>query len=381
MVDRASAMDTVHAFQSKPLSKQVVQCTACEHWCAVGLDEVGKCHVRMNRNGQLVSLVYGRAAAAHVDPVEKKPLFHFLPGQPVFSIGTLGCNFHCQFCQNWQISQPGRAGRRREPEPSVEREKRSGEIARRLARSGQHLPPEEIVSICRARGVPMIAYTYNEPTVYYEYTFDTARLAFEHGIRNIYVTNGFQTLAAIDSIAPYLHAMNVDLKGYTEQFYRATCGGRLEPVLRNIEYVAQRTDIWIEVTTLVVPGMNDSDAELRDIAQFLASVSCDLPWHISAFHPDYHIRDRPATPRERLERAYTIGIEAGLRYVYVGNLTDPERTNTYCPQCGEALIHRMWYEARPVWLEPPHGDLVDGEETGLPGECPECGTVIAGVWQ
>jgi pyruvate formate lyase activating enzyme len=227
----------------------------------------------------------------------------------------------------------------------------------------------------------MIAYTYNEPTVYYEYTFDTARLAVEHGIRNLYVTNGFQTLAAIDSIAPYLHAMNVDLKGYTEQFYRATCGGRLEPVLRNIEYVAQKTDIWIEVTTLVVPGMNDSDAELRDIAQFLASVSCDIPWHISAFHPDYHIRDRPATPRERLERAYAIGIESGLRYVYVGNLMDPKRTNTYCPQCGEALIHRMWYEARPVWPEPPNGDIVDGKETGLPGECPECGTVIAGVWR
>jgi len=341
-------MDAKHAFQSKALSGQVVQCTACEHKCAIRPGEVGKCNVRLNQEGQLVSLVYGRAAAAHVDPIEKKPLFHFLPTQTAFSIGTLGCNFHCNFCQNWNISQPS-------------------ELARKPARLGQDLPPAEIVEFCRARGIPMIAYTYNEPTVFFEYTFDTAKLAVEHGIRNVYVSNGFQTLAAIDAIAPYLHAINVDLKAFTDEFYRETCSGRLQPVLRNIEYIANQTDIWIEVTTLVVPGMNDSEAELRDIAQFLAGVSVDLPWHISAFHPDYQVRDRPATPRKTLERAYTIGVEAGLRYVYVGNLMDDERANTYCPRCGETLISRVWHQVRPVWTEA--------------GVCPTCGVTIAGVWR
>ena len=336
------------AFQSKPLSQQAVQCTACERWCALQPGEVGKCNVRMNQDGQLVSLVYGRAVAVHVDPVEKKPLFHFLPSQQAFSIGTLGCNFQCPFCQNWQISQPG-------------------ELARNPARLGQHLPPAEIVAICRARGIPMIAYTYNEPTVFFEYTYDTAKLAVEEGIRNLYVSNGFLTLEAIDALAPYLHAINIDLKAFSEQFYRETCHGRLKPVLRNIQYIAQETDTWVEVTTLIVPGMNDSEGELEEIAQFLAAVSPDIPWHISAFHPDYKVRDRPATPRATLERAYDIGQEAGLRYIYVGNLMDAERSGTYCPQCGKMLIQRMWYQVQPLWAEP--------------GICPACGTSIAGVWR
>jgi len=341
-------MDAKYAFQSKSLTGQMVKCTACEHCCALRPGEVGKCNVRLNQDGQLLSLMYGRAAAAHIDPVEKKPLFHFLPTQSAFSIGTLGCNFHCHFCQNWRISQPG-------------------ELASTPDRLGQHLPPAEIVAFCRARQIPMIAYTYNEPTVFFEYTFDTAKLAVEHGIRNVYVSNGFQTLAAIDAIAPYLQAINVDLKAFTEKFYRETCHGRLKPVLRNIEYLANQTDIWVEVTTLVVPGMNDSDEELRDIAHFLASVNPDLPWHISAFHPDYQVRDRPATSRKSLERAFAIGVEAGLRYVYVGNLMDAERANTLCPQCGETLIRRRWYQVRPVWKEP--------------GVCPSCGAKIAGVWR
>jgi len=336
------------AFQSKILSKQTVQCTACEHWCALKPGEVGKCNVRLNQEGQLISVVYGRAAAAHLDPIEKKPLFHFLPTQSVFSIGTLGCNFHCQFCQNWHISQPGT-------------------LLQNPTRLGEQLSPTEIVEKCRSSRIPMIAYTYNEPTVFFEYSYDTAKLAAEHNIRNIYVSNGFQTKVAIDTIAPYLHAINVDLKAFTDEFYQQTCHGRLKPVLRNIEYIAQQTDIWIEVTTLVVPGMNDSDAELQDIAQFLASVSPDLPWHISAFHPDYQVRDRERTPRETLERVYAVGVEAGLRYVYVGNLMDAERSNTFCPQCKTALIRRMWYEVQPLWKEP--------------GICHNCGSQIAGVWR
>ena len=337
-----------HAFQSRELSGEVVQCTACEHWCAIEPGECGKCRVRCNEDGQLVLLVYGRAAAAHIDPIEKKPLFHFLPGQSVFSIGTLGCNFSCDFCQNWRISQPQR-------------------LSRTPERLGQHLPPAEIVAQCRARGIPLIAYTYNEPTVFFEYTYDTAKLAAEEGIRNVYVSNGFQTPAAIETIAPYLHAINVDLKAFNDRFYQQTCGGRLKPILRNIETIATQTDIWIEVTTLVVPGMNDSDAELRDIAQFLAAASPSLPWHISAFHPDYQAQDLPPTPRESLERAYAIGKEAGLQNVYVGNLVDTDRANTYCPQCGETLIRRLWYQVQPLWQEP--------------GVCPACGAQIAGVWR
>jgi pyruvate formate lyase activating enzyme len=309
--------------------------------------EVGKCQVRLNQDGVLVSLVYGRAAAAHLDPIEKKPLYHFLPTQPAFSIGTLGCNFHCQFCQNWNISQPGR-------------------LLERPARLGQALSPDEIVRLCRERAIPIIAYTYNEPTVFFEYTLDTARLAVKYGIRNVYVSNGFQTREAIDAIAPYLHAINVDLKAFTDRFYRETCGGRLQPILRNSAYMANETPIWVEVTTLVVPGMNDSEAELRDIAEFLASVSVELPWHLSAFHPDYQVLDRPATPRAALERAYAIGVEAGLQYVYVGNLVDARRSSTYCPQCGEMVVSRMGYQVRSRWQ--------------VPGTCQACGAGVAGVW-
>jgi pyruvate formate lyase activating enzyme len=340
-------VEIMRAYQSRTLSDQAVQCTACEHWCTLKPGEVGKCQVRLNEGGHLVSLVYGRAAAAHLDPIEKKPLFHFLPTQPAFSIGTLGCNLHCPFCQNWNISQPG-------------------QLAHHPARLGQPLAPEEIVRLCRERAIPIIAYTYNEPTVFFEYTLDTAKLAVEDGIRNVYVSNGFQTLEAIDAIAPYLHAINVDLKAFSDHFYRRVCGGRLQPVLRNIAHMVKETQIWVEVTTLVVPGTNDSDGELREMAGFLASTSRDIPWHLSAFHPDYQMLNRPATPRTTLERAYAIGVEAGLRYVYVGNLIDAKRSSTFCPQCGEMVVSRTGYQVKPRWE--------------VAGHCPACGAGVAGVW-
>ena len=335
------------AYLFKPLSAGAVQCQTCEHFCALKPGEFGKCGVRQNIDGALNLLVYGEAVAVHVDPIEKKPLFHFMPGAQALSIGTYGCNFRCPFCQNWQISQT-----------RVSDGQGSG-------RRGRYLP-EALVDDCLHDHIPVIAYTYNEPTVFFEYTVDTAKLAHEHGIKNVYVSNGFMSRAALDMIEPYLDGINVDLKAFSEDFYRDQCQARLEPVKRNIATMARETDIWVEVTTLLVPGLNDSEAELRAMAEWLAGVDPDMPWHISAFHPDYEMLDRPPTPTDALLRAYDIGKEAGIRYVYVGNVTDTDRGSTYCPGCGERLVERRWYNVRELWDEP--------------GLCSECGETIAGVW-
>lgn len=331
----------------KHLKKQYVQCTACEHFCAIEPGGMGKCGIRRNYDGALYLIVYGEAAALHVDPIEKKPLFHFLPAQPVLSLGTVGCNFRCQFCQNWEISQ-------------------TGDLADPERPSGQRALPADLVETCRRRGILLLAYTYNEPTVFFEYAYDTAKLAHEHGIRNVFVSSGFESLAALEMIEPYLDGINVDLKAFTDHFYREICGTRLKPVLRNIEHIKKHTDIWIEITTLLIPGLNDSDAELKEMAAWLAEVSPDLPWHISAFHPDYQMLDRPRTPRSSLIRAWEIGKAAGLNYVYVGNVHDGERESTYCPQCQELLISRSWYSVAIHWQEP--------------GVCHRCGYQIPGVW-
>jgi pyruvate formate lyase activating enzyme len=309
---------------------------------------MGVCGVRRNYDGALFLLVYGEAAALHVDPIEKKPLFHFLPTQRILSVGTVGCNFTCRFCQNWEISQ-------------------AGALASPTTANGQEASPDELVAACQRRGIPMLAYTYNEPTVFFEYAYDTARLAHEHGLRNVFVSSGFETLEALAQIEPYLDAINVDLKSFRDPFYREVCGTRLKPVLRNIEHIAQKTRTWIEITTLLIPGLNDSEAELRDMAAWLASVSLDLPWHISAFHPDYTMVDRPATPHRTLMHAWEIGKEAGLRYVYVGNVRDSRRESTQCPACGQTLISRSWYEVTVHWREP--------------GVCHGCGAHIPGVWR
>ncbi|HEY66410.1 MAG TPA: AmmeMemoRadiSam system radical SAM enzyme [Caldilineae bacterium] len=335
------------ALLQRPLRRGYVQCTACEHWCAIAPGEAGKCGVRRNLDGSLKLVIYGKAVAVNVDPVEKKPLFHFLPAQSIFSIGTVGCNFRCRFCQNWEISQF------RDFDPND-------------PRLGYDLPPEQVIAICRQRGIPMVALTYNEPAVFFEYAYDTCRLAHDAGILTAFVSSGFETKQALDLIAPYLDAINVDLKSFNDRFYREICGGRLQPVLRNIEYIWRETDIWIEVTTLVIPGLNDSDAELRDAAQFLVEISPDIPWHLTAFHPNYRMLDRPSTPTSTLIRAYEIAQEAGLRYVYVGNVLDHTRESTYCPICGTLLIERAGYRVRVLWSQP--------------GVCHRCGYRIPGVW-
>jgi pyruvate formate lyase activating enzyme len=332
---------------TKALSGDTVQCQTCEHFCTLKPSEVGKCGVRRNVDGTLYLVVYGEAIAVHVDPIEKKPLFHFMPGGDILSIGTYGCNFRCPFCQNWQMSQARNFDDHRDY-------------------LGQPAMPQLLVDTCLKNSIPMIAYTYNEPTVFFEYTYDTAKLAHEHGIKNVYVSNGYMSEAALNMIEPYLDGINVDLKAFTEMFYREQCQARLEPVKRNIAHIARETDIWVEVTTLLIPDLNDSDEELEALTTWLAEVDPDMPWHVSAFHPDYHMQDRSRTPQRDLARAYKIGKEAGLHYVYVGNVVDADRESTYCPQCGEKLIQRHWYSPREMWHER--------------GVCPKCCHAIAGVW-
>jgi pyruvate formate lyase activating enzyme len=216
-------------------------------------------------------------------------------------------------------------------------------------------------------GIASIAYTYNEPTVFFEYTYDTAVLAHEHSIKNVYVSNGFMSTETLERLMPYLDGINVDLKGFTEDLYREYTGARLAPIKRNIATIAQETDIWIEVTTLVIPELNDSDAELRAAAEWLASISPDIPWHLSAFHPQYKMRDRGRTPSKTLQRAHQIGKDAGLHFVYVGNVFDADRSNTYCYNCGQLLVQRFGFSAKMLW-----------DKAGV---CPNCGTVNPGVWE
>ena len=337
------------AWLSKELKDKKVLCLACAHACKLSPGEYGKCGVRVNEDGKLKSTVYGLAAAAHIDPVEKKPLFHFLPNSKVFSIGTVGCNFCCKFCQNWEISQ----------HPQTHNYEVFGET----------LMPETIVKLALETGCKSIAYTYNEPIVYFEYTYDTAKLAHEKGLKNIYVTSGFETRKAIDELAPYIDAMNIDIKYFNDESYQKISCGRLKPVLEAIKY-AHSKGIWIETTTLIIPGINDSDEELRDIAKFQADIDPNMPWHISRFHPDYKMLDRPPTPIETLRRAYDIGKEEGLNFIYVGNYPDEDRESTYCPKCGYKVIDRYGYIGEIV-----HNHLTED------GRCPKCNTQIPGVWK
>jgi len=283
----------------KKLKDQKVRCNLCNHRCLISPGKRGICFVRENKNGTLYSLVYGIALAANIDPIEKKPLFHFQPGTESFSIATAGCNFRCEFCQNWNISQITKGPK--------------GEII------GEKLLPEEIVKRAKRTDCASIAYTYTEPTIFFEYAQDTAKLAKKEGITNVFVTNGYQTPETIKEMAKFVDAANVDLKSFSEKFYQKVCGAKLKPVLESIKLM-HKAGIWIEITTLVVPKQNDSKKELTQIAQFIAKINKSIPWHISRFHPDYKMLDSYPTPIETLEMAYEIGKKAGLKYVYLGNI-------------------------------------------------------------
>jgi pyruvate formate lyase activating enzyme len=327
------------------LDEGKVKCHLCAHRCTIKDGKRGICQVRMNKDGLLYTLVYGMSISQAIDPVEKKPLFHFYPGSTAFSFATVGCNFRCSFCQNWQISQ------------MVHDE---GRIA------GHEASPDYLASAANQYGCKSIAYTYTEPTIFFEYAYDTAVRADKWGIKSIYVTNGYMTEEMLDAFGPHLHAANVDLKAFRDDFYRKTCGARLQPVLDAIKAMKER-GIWVEITTLVVPGQNDSEEELGHLAEFIAQeAGGDTPWHVSRFRPDYEMRDVHATPISTLHRAREIGLQAGLRYVYEGNVPGSEGENTYCYNCHNLLIRRFGF-----------GIL---ENVILPGsKCPYCGVIIDGV--
>lgn len=320
-----------------------VRCGLCRFSCLISDGARGICGVRENRGGTLYSLNYARLCAEHVDPIEKKPLFHVMPGSRTYSIATVGCNFRCRHCQNYTISQlpPG------EPVSGVAR------------------TPQEIVQRAVESGCRSIAYTYTEPTIFFEYALDTARLAHTAGLRNVFVTNGYISREGLATIAPVLDAANIDLKGFSEGFYRDIVHARLSEVLDSIiEY--RKQGIWIELTTLVIPGLNDSDAELQGIAAFIVgNLGADTPWHVSGFYPTYQLLDRPATPATTLRRAREIGLAAGLHYVYEGNVPGTGGEDTVCPSCSALVIKRQGYS------------VVDNRISA--GTCRGCGAAIAGV--
>jgi pyruvate formate lyase activating enzyme len=324
-----------------------VRCRLCRHGCVVADGKRGRCGVRENRQGALHSLVYGRLVARHIDPIEKKPLFHFLPGSLSYSIATVGCNFSCRFCQNADIAQwPADRG---------------GAIP------GESCTPEEVVVAAGRAGCRSISYTYTEPTVFFEFALETSRLARAAGMRNVFVTNGYLSREALETISPFLDAANVDLKAFSEKYYQRLCGARLEGVLAGLRDM-KKLGVFVEVTTLIVPGLNDGAGELKRLAAFLVEdLGAETPWHVSRFHPTYRLTDRPPTPVATLRAAREIGRAAGLKHVYTGNVPGEPGENTLCAGCGATVIARRGFT------------VVDSRLTQ--GRCGRCGEVVAGVWR
>lgn len=328
------------------LDDDSVRCNLCAHRCSIREGRFGICKVRLNQSGVLYNLSYGQLISQHLDPIEKKPLYHFYPGTSAYSIATAGCNFRCQWCQNWQISQMPREGGRL---------------------SGTYVEPEQVIQAARNQGAKSIAYTYTEPTIFFEYAYEISRLAHEAGMANLFITNGYMTEEMLEIYAPYLDAANVDLKAFKDSTYRKYVGAQLQPVLDSLKEM-RRLGIWVEVTTLVIPELNDDPDELREAASFVANeLGPQTPWHLSAFFPAYKMRDYSATSLKSLLKAKEIGKEEGLWHIYLGNARSAGGQDTICPSCGQTLIRRS-------------GFGVTSNEVRN-GRCPECGTEIAGVWQ
>lgn len=334
------------AYIYEKLKEQAVKCGLCMHQCKIKQGKRGICAVRENREGILYSLVYGKLISHNNDPIEKKPLFHFLPGTKSYSIATVGCNFRCLHCQNWQISQYPRMN--------------NGQII------GEEMSPQDVVQDAILQGAKSISHTYVEPTIFYEMAYETGKIARSRGLKNCFVSNGYMSAETARHSTDFLDAINIDLKAFTDKFYKEVCRARLQPVLDSIKLMHE-LGIWVEVTTLIIPGWNDSEEELRDIARFIKDVSPSIPWHVTAFHPTYKMMDKPPTPVSILRKAREIGLNEGLRFVYEGNIPGEGGENTYCPACGEEIIRRYGFAI----LENRMKD----------GTCPKCGEKIEGIWK
>lgn len=335
----------MEALLYEKLPDRKVRCRLCHHRCTVKPGRRGICNVRENQDGLLNTLVYGKLIARHIDPIEKKPLFHVMPGSLSYSIATVGCNFSCRFCQNADIAQM----------PAD----RDGMIL------GDTVSPEAVVRSAEKGGCRSIAYTYTEPTVYFEMAFETARIARQRGILNVFVSNGYMTPEAVEKIRPFLDAANIDLKAFSDDFYKTYCGARLEPVKETLKAM-KKAGIFLEVTTLVIPGLNDAPEEMAALAGFIAAeLGPETPWHVSRFHPVYRLTDRPPTPVATLIEARDIGLAAGLKYVYMGNVPGSGGEDTSCPGCGKTVIRRQGFHVSKNRLKN--------------GSCPECGEKIHGL--
>lgn len=323
----------------KPYKNRII-CTLCQHYCKIKEGETGICGVNKNVGDKIECLVYGYPSVINIDPIEKKPLYHFLPGTRVFSLGTVGCNFHCSFCQNWNISQTAKIDKSR------------------------YYSPEDIVKLAFENGCSSIAYTYNEPTIFYPYARDIAIEGKKQGLKSVFVSNGFESHEVIEDMTGIIDAVNIDLKSFDPKYYKQALGGNLDKLLDNIRsFVAN--GMWTEITSLIVPTQNDSDKELNDMASFIAKdLGVNVPWHITAFHPDYKEMEIPSTSINTLKRAYDIGKSHGLNYVYIGNV--PSDTPTLCPSCGEILIQRDYFRHTQNHLKG--------------NKCPKCETKIPGVF-
>ncbi len=322
-----------------------VQCDACPRACKMHEGQRGLCFVRGVEGGEVRLYTYGRSSGFCVDPIEKKPLNHFLPGSSVLSFGTAGCNLACKFCQNWDMSK-----------------------SREMDTLADRATPEMLAAAAKRLGCSSVAYTYNDPVIFMEYAMDVADVCHEHGVKSVAVTAGYMCAAPRAEFYRHVDAANVDLKAFTEAFYRKICGGELAAVLETLEYLRHETNVWFEITTLLIPGENDSDAEIDQMTQWIMSkLGPDVPLHFTAFHPDWKMRDKPNTPPATLTRARAMALRNGLRYVYTGNVHDPQGSSTYCPGCQARIIERDWYEL--------------GEwKIASDGACERCGTHIPGVF-
>lgn len=328
----------------KKIDGNRIQCQLCPHRCTLIEEQLGVCRVRKNIAGELFSLNYDRVTTTHLDPIEKKPLYHFLPGSSSFSLATMGCNFSCKFCQNHFLSV----------------------VVEEDAICGDPITPGQLVEAAQKSGSASISYTYSEPTIYFELMLDTARLAKEAGLKNVMITNGYMTPEALEMIAPYLDAANVDIKSFSEDFYLKYCGGRLVPILETVKAMKKK-GIWVEITTLLIPEVNTDKKEIHDLASFIAGVDVDIPWHISRFFPQHRLLDIPITPTEAIYRALQTGKKLGIKYLYGGNIASDDWSNTGCPGCGALLIQRSGYQTSLLHLQK--------------GKCDRCGQPIPGVWE